>query len=65
MTGISYNKARQDYLDLFRCVEKSGVREVVFCGVDEVAEVAYQSLKETGLNWWLSWTMYGRWMWIL
>jgi hypothetical protein len=26
------------------------VREVVFCGVDEVAEVAYLSLQETGLK---------------
>ncbi len=26
------------------------MREVVFCGVDEVAEVAYLSLQETGLK---------------
>jgi predicted transcriptional regulator len=45
-----YTVARQDYLDLFRRLEESGVREVVFCGVDEVAEVAYLSLKETGLG---------------
>lgn len=45
-----YTVARQDYLDLFRRLEKSGVREVVFCGVDEVAEVAYLSLQETGLE---------------
>jgi len=45
-----YTVARQDYLDLFRRLEESGVREVVFCGVDEVAEVAYLSLKETGLE---------------
>jgi len=45
-----YTVARQDYLDLFRRLEQSGVREVVFCGVDEVAEVAYLSLKETGLK---------------
>jgi predicted transcriptional regulator len=44
-----YTVARQDYLDLFRRLEESGVREVVFCGVDEVAEVAYLSLQETGL----------------
>lgn len=42
--------ARQDYLDLFRRLEMSGVCEVAFCGVDEVAEVAYLSLKETGLK---------------
>ena len=42
--------ARQDYLDLFRRLEDAGVREVAFCGVDEVAEVAYLSLRETGLE---------------
>jgi len=45
-----YTVARQDYLDLFRRLEQSGVREVVFCGVDEVAEIAYLSLRETGLE---------------
>jgi DNA-binding MarR family transcriptional regulator len=45
-----YTVARQDYLDLFRRLEESGVREVAFCGVDEVAEVAYLSLQETGLK---------------
>lgn len=45
-----YTVARQDYLDLFRNLEASGVHEVVFCGVDEVAEIAYLSLQETGLK---------------
>jgi DNA-binding MarR family transcriptional regulator len=45
-----YSVARQDYLDLFRRLEQSGVRDVAFCGVDEVAEVAYLSLQETGLK---------------
>ncbi len=45
-----YTVARQDYLELFRRLEASGVREVVFCGVDEVAEIAYLSLQETGLE---------------
>jgi len=45
-----YTVARQDYLDLFRRLENAGVREVAFCGVDEVAEVAYLSLRETGLE---------------
>ncbi|NTV50375.1 MAG: winged helix-turn-helix transcriptional regulator [Geobacteraceae bacterium] len=45
-----YTVARQDYLDLFRRLESTGVREIVFCGVDEVAEVAYLSLQETGLK---------------
>lgn len=45
-----YTVARQDYLDLFRRLEESGVRQVIFCGVDEVAEVAYLSLRETRLE---------------
>lgn len=45
-----YTVARQDYLDLFRRLEASGVREVAFCGVDEVAEIAYLSLRETGIR---------------
>lgn len=45
-----YTVARQDYFDLFRRLEDAGVREVAFCGVDEVAEVAYLSLQETGLK---------------
>lgn len=45
-----YTVARQDYLNLFRRLEAAGVREVAFCGVDEVAEVAYLSLQETGLK---------------
>lgn len=45
-----YTVARQDYLELFRRLEDAGVREVIFCGVDEVAEVAYLSLQETGLE---------------
>jgi len=45
-----YTVARQDYLDLFLRLERSGVSEVVFCGVDEVAEIAYLSLRETGLE---------------
>jgi len=45
-----YTMARQDYLELFRRLEAGGVREVVFCGVDEVAEIAYLSLRETGIG---------------
>lgn len=44
-----YTVARQGYLDLFRHLEASGIREVAFCGVDEVAEVAYLSLQESGI----------------
>jgi DNA-binding MarR family transcriptional regulator len=45
-----YTLARQDYLNMFRRLEQSGVTEVLFCGVDEVAEVAYLSLRDTGLD---------------
>jgi DNA-binding MarR family transcriptional regulator len=45
-TGL-YTAARQDYLLLFRRLEVEGVREVAFCGVDEVAEIAFLSLRET------------------
>jgi len=45
-----YTVARQDYLGLFRRLEAAGQREVAFCGVDEVAEVAYLSLRETGIK---------------
>jgi len=45
-----YTVTRQDYLALFRRMEAAGIREVVFCGVDEVAEIAYLSLCETGLK---------------
>jgi len=48
-TGL-YTAARQDYLILFRRLDAEGVREVVFCGVDEVAEIAYLSLMETSIR---------------
>lgn len=45
-----YTVARQDYLEMFRRLESEGVRQVAFCGVDEVAEIAYLSLRETGIE---------------
>ncbi|GFO56557.1 transcriptional regulator [Geomonas sp. Red276] len=45
-----YTTARQDYLRLFRSLAAEGVKSVAFCGIDEVAEIAYLSLKETGLE---------------
>ena len=45
-----YTVARQDYLKLFRTLAAEGVKGVAFCGIDEVAEIAYLSLKETGLE---------------
>jgi hypothetical protein len=48
-TGL-YTVVRQDYLELFRRLEANGLRHVIFCGVDEVAEIAYLSLRETGIE---------------
>ncbi len=45
-----YTIARQDYLALFRSLHGQGIRSVAFCGVDEVAEIAYLSLREIGLE---------------
>ena len=45
-----YTVARQDYLKLFRNLAAEGVKGVAFCGIDEVAEIAYLSLRETGLE---------------
>lgn len=45
-----YTVARQDYLKLFKGMAAQGVKSVAFCGIDEVAEIAYLSLKEAGLE---------------
>lgn len=45
-----YTIARQDYRELFRTMHGQGIKSVLFCGVDEVAEIAYLSLKEAGLE---------------
>jgi DNA-binding MarR family transcriptional regulator len=45
-----YTATRQEYLELFRQLKADGIVEVVFCGVDEVAEIAYLSLQEAGLS---------------
>jgi DNA-binding MarR family transcriptional regulator len=45
-----YRIARQDYTTLFRECAAAGVRNVSFCGVDEVAEIAFLSLRETAIG---------------
>ena len=45
-----YRIARHDYAMLFQSLAAAGVRRVSFCGVDEVAEIAYLSLRETGIE---------------
>jgi len=45
-----YTVTREDYLQLFRRLAGQGVTRVAFCGVDEVAEIAWLSLREAGLE---------------
>jgi DNA-binding MarR family transcriptional regulator len=45
-----YTVTRQDYLLLFREQAERGVSQITFCGVDEVAEIAWLSLQEAGLS---------------
>lgn len=45
-----YTVTRQDYLQLFRQLAERGITRVAFCGVDEVAEIAWLSLREAGLE---------------
>ncbi|MDA8412969.1 MAG: winged helix-turn-helix transcriptional regulator [Desulfobacteraceae bacterium] len=44
-----YTVTRQDYLVLFRNLAERGIEQVTFCGVDEVAEIAWLSLQEAGM----------------
>lgn len=45
-----YTIARKDYQALFQELFDTGVRSVSFCGVDEVAEIAYLSIQGIGLQ---------------
>ncbi|MBI2355164.1 MAG: winged helix-turn-helix transcriptional regulator [Deltaproteobacteria bacterium] len=45
-----YTVTRQAYLQLFRELAERGIARVAFCGVDEVAEIAWLSLREVGLD---------------
>jgi len=45
-----YRVARRDYLSLFRRLQACGISRVAFCGVDETAEIAFLSLRETGMG---------------
>lgn len=44
-----YRVARRDFHSLFNALKAAGITSVVFCGVDEVTEIAYLSLSETTL----------------
>ena len=45
-----YREAKNNYRQLFFELERSGVKRIVFAGADEVAEFAYITLHETGLE---------------
>jgi len=45
-----FTVVRQDYVNLFKSLYEQNCRTVVFCGVDEVTEIAYLSMQEVGLQ---------------
>lgn len=45
-----YKIARKDFRNLFHRLEKDNVRKLVFCGVDEITEIAYISLQEVEIE---------------
>ncbi len=45
-----YREARENFKVLFHDLEKKNKRQIIFAGADEVAEIAYITLQETGLE---------------
>lgn len=45
-----YRVARKDFSRLFASLDTSEVKRIIFCGIDEVTEIAYLSLKEIDLE---------------
>jgi DNA-binding MarR family transcriptional regulator len=45
-----YREARSSVKKLFHVMEKAGMKKIVFAGADEVAEIAYITLQETGMG---------------
>ena len=45
-----YKVARTDFTSLFNKLKSQNITKVVFCGVDEISEIAYLSLKEAGME---------------
>jgi DNA-binding MarR family transcriptional regulator len=45
-----FKEARRDFRKLFHDLSVAGAKEVVFAGVDEVAEIAYLSLQEVDIE---------------
>ncbi len=45
-----YRVTRQESLIKFRALREQGVKRVIFCGLDELTEIAYLSLREAQLQ---------------
>ena len=45
-----YRVARHDFQKIFHNFHKDNIKSVVFCGTDEVAEIAYITLQEFGIK---------------
>lgn len=45
-----YRVARRDFQALFETLSRAKIKKVVFCGVDEITEIAFLSLKESGIE---------------
>lgn len=45
-----YRVARRDFRVLFNELKQLRIEKVAFCGVDEITEIAYLSLKEAGME---------------
>jgi DNA-binding MarR family transcriptional regulator len=45
-----YREAKNNYRKLFHELEQEGIQKVLFAGADEVAEFAYITLQDTGLE---------------
>jgi len=45
-----YRVTRQDNLIMFKSLSNKGIRNVAFCGVDDLTEIVYLSLREASLK---------------
>jgi DNA-binding MarR family transcriptional regulator len=45
-----YREARANIIELFNKLQASGVKNIIFAGADEVAEIAYLTLQETDIE---------------
>jgi DNA-binding MarR family transcriptional regulator len=45
-----YREARSNLKKIFHDLQESGAKKIVFAGADEVAEIAYITLQETGMD---------------